>query len=467
MPRASLALGEARTARSGWDRTCKRLRWRFSPASWRRCRCCFFRRCRGDRRCWPWRWRICSGAFVGRPARSARTRRPAARRRHRRDSQLERPRPAGEVSSRRSSPRCRLIPTTKSSWSTTARPTAAPTSLENRFPQVRLLALARQSRASAAAPTPASAHAANDIVVLLNSDMRVEPDFLAPLLAGFTDEKVFAVSCQIFFSDPNKLREETGLTQGWWEDGRLRVRHRDRRRSDRDLYPCFYGGGGSCAFDRSKFLELGGFDALLRPVLPRRHRPRLHGLEARLEGALSARKHRLSRAPRHHRQDILAATTSSPSSRRTSCSSAGRTFTNGRWFSAFLFHVCRRVAQPPVRRRPRSGRTLAGLARAFLQLPRALASRWRARTLAVVDDTEAFRRPLGGYFRDRFACASTPSRDRLRVLFVSPYPICPPMHGGGVFMYQTCRELADLTDVHLIVLLDSPGERAAHDELVR
>ena len=106
--------------------------------------------------------------------------------------------------------------------------------------------------------------AANDIVVLLNSDMRVEPDFLAPLLAGFTDEKVFAVSCQIFFSDPDRLREETGLTQGWWEDGGLRVRHRiDDGISD--LYPCFYGGGGSCAFDRSKFLELGGFDPLLAP----------------------------------------------------------------------------------------------------------------------------------------------------------------------------------------------------------
>ena len=29
--------------------------------------------------------------------------------------------------------------------------------------------------------------AKNDIVVLLNSDMRVEPDFLGPLLDGFTD----------------------------------------------------------------------------------------------------------------------------------------------------------------------------------------------------------------------------------------------------------------------------------------
>ena len=33
------------------------------------------------------------------------------------------------------------------------------------------------------------------------------------------------------------------------------------------------------------------------------------------------------------------------------------------------------------------------------------------------------------------------------MLFVSPYPICPPTHGGGVFMYQTCMELARLCDL--------------------
>src|ERR1035437_8483527 len=46
--------------------------------------------------------------------------------------------------------------------------------------------------------------ARNDIAVLLNSDMRVEPDFLAPLLAGFTDEANFAFSCQIFLADSKK-----------------------------------------------------------------------------------------------------------------------------------------------------------------------------------------------------------------------------------------------------------------------
>src|ERR1022692_2047750 len=92
--------------------------------------------------------------------------------------------------------------------------------------------------------------ATNDIVVLQNRDMRVAADFLAPLLEGFGDPLVFAVSCQIYFTDAAKLREETGLTQGWWQDGGLRVRHRIDNGID-DLFPCFYGGGGSCAFDRA------------------------------------------------------------------------------------------------------------------------------------------------------------------------------------------------------------------------
>jgi GT2 family glycosyltransferase len=135
--------------------------------------------------------------------------------------------------------------------------------LGRQFPQVKVLALERNLGFGGGSNAGVRA-AANDIVVLLNNDMRVAPDFLAPLLAGFTDARVFAVSCQILFSDPNKRREETGLTQGWWEEGGLRVRHRIDEQI-RDLYPCFYGGGGSCAFDRRKFLELGGFDPLLEP----------------------------------------------------------------------------------------------------------------------------------------------------------------------------------------------------------
>ena len=108
---------------------------------------------------------------------------------------------------------------------------------------------------------------------------------------------------------------------------------------------------------------------------------------------------------------------------------------------------------------------LAALWRAFRQLPGAARSRWRARSLARCRPT---RRPsgarMGGYFRDRFAVME-PAPERLRVLFVSPYPICPPVHGGGVFMYQTLRELAKLAETHVVELLDWAWQAEANLEL--
>src|SRR5580698_1441103 len=66
------------------------------------------------------------------------------------------------------------------------------------FPNVKLLALDRNLGFGGGSNAGFRA-AKNDIVVLLNSDMQVSPDFLAPLLEGFRDDLVFAVSCQIFF----------------------------------------------------------------------------------------------------------------------------------------------------------------------------------------------------------------------------------------------------------------------------
>jgi glycosyltransferase involved in cell wall biosynthesis len=116
-------------------------------------------------------------------------------------------------------------------------------------------------------------------------------------------------------------------------------------------------------------------------------------------------------------------------------------------------------------------------------LPQAARCRARAHELARISDTEAFRRPLGGYFHDRFGTEKTgtlpdvedphdPNRgrgseslERVRVLFVSPYPICPPVHGGGVFMYQTLREMAKLAEVHVVELLDWPNQEKDNQEL--
>jgi GT2 family glycosyltransferase len=329
------------------------------------------------------------------------------------------------------------------------------------FPHVKLVALDR-NLGFGGGSNAGFREANNDIVVLLNNDMRVEPDFLGHLLEGFADPAVFAVSCQIFFKDPERIREETGLTQGWWQDGALRVRHRADP-AVTGLFPCFYGGGGSCAFDRRKFHELGGFDELFAPfyfedtdlgymawkrgwkvlyqarsVVHHEHRGtigRAFGDDF-IQGVIKRNALLFAWKNIHEWQRL-----------------AGHfAFT---WAGAVLSVIFGEIAGRP---------TFAALWRAFLRLPSAVRSRWRARALAAVGDTEAFRRPLGGYFRDRFA-ALPAAPEPLRVLFVSPYPICPPVHGGGVFMYQTLRELSGLAEVHVAGLLDFAWQEPDNLEL--
>lgn len=291
--------------------------------------------------------------------------------------------------------------------------------------------------------------ASNDIVVLLNNDMRVQPNFLSPLLEPFEDELVFSVSCQIFFADPAKRREETGLTQTWWEGGQLRVSHKIDEKIQIP-YPCAYPGGGSSAFDRRKFLELGGFNELLRPF---------YYEDTDLGHMAWKRGWKLLYQPasvvfHEHRGTI------------------GKTFSN-----RYIEGVLKKNVLLYCWKNIHSWNYLlahfaacylsgfAGLRRAFLQIPEAMQGRWRARSLAFISDEEMFRIQQGGYFRDRFQLSPGSCPERLSVLFLSPYPIEPPVHGGAVFMSQTLRALAPLADVHLISFLDKESQLADQQPL--
>ena len=308
--------------------------------------------------------------------------------------------------------------------------------LAREFPEVRVLALPHNLGFGGGSNAGFRA-ARNDIVVLLNSDMRVEPDFLTPLLEPFADPAVFAVACQIYLSDVARRREETGLTEGWWEAGKLRVSHRDDP-SLLEPFPCFYPGGGSSAFDRRKFLELGGFDELLKPFY----------LEDTDLGYLAwKRGWKILYQPasvvfHEHRGTI------------------GRKFSPAyidsvikKNFLLFVWkniHSWDKLVEHGVAAlagcilsasgASRPGRaTLAGLWNATRQCFSAAASRWNSRSLSVVSDKEAFLRSRPSHFFDRFG---TRAGGPPEVLFVSPYPIVPAVHGGAVFMLETLRELA-------------------------
>jgi len=326
------------------------------------------------------------------------------------------------------------------------------------FPSVRTLALP-QNLGFGGGSNAGFAAAKNHIVVLLNSDMRVAPDFLAPLLAGFTDETVFAVACQIYLSDPAKRREETGLTQTWWQDGTLKVSHKEDD-TITGLFPCAYGGGGSCAFDRRKFHELGGFDELLAPFY----------LEDTDLGYLAWKRgwkvlyQPASKVLHEHRGTI-----GKKFSHDHIQGVLKKNFLLFTWKNIhewrklgphFFFNYAGALLSLVFGDEP--GRAnLLGWWRAFQQLPQAMTSRWKAHRLAAIDDTEALRRTQAGYYYDRFlAPAKVPEKPR--VLFVSPYSIIPPVHGGAVFMYQTLRELAKHCEVHAIVMLDYDHEAEAN-----
>jgi GT2 family glycosyltransferase len=331
------------------------------------------------------------------------------------------------------------------------------------YPQVRVLALPH-NLGFGGGSNAGFREARHDVVVLLNSDMRAEPNFLAPLFAGFTDEAVFAVSCQIFLGDPTKRREETGLTEGLWQDGGLRVGHREDPAVN-TLFPCLYGGGGSCAFDRRKFLELGGFDELLAPFY----------LEDTDLGYLAwKRGWKVLYQPAsvvHHEHRGTIGRKFSPDYidsivRKNLQLVVWKNIHEWKRLSgSFVFSFARAIVSAWAGNAP--GRASAGgFLRATRQIAGAVGSRWRARSLAVISDTEVLLRSRPAIFHDRFSpLGRNPARPS--VLFVSPYPICPPTHGGGVFMYYTLRELARHCDVHAIVMLDYERERAANEELRR
>ena len=114
--------------------------------------------------------------------------------------------------------------------------------------------------------------ATHPVVVLLNSDVRVEPGFLRPLVRPFADPTVFSVSPLILDREgrPGKVtvnlprvRRGELVWDGVDPEDLLALSRLDE--SVPLEVPSLFGLGGAVAVDRARFLALGGFDPLYRP----------------------------------------------------------------------------------------------------------------------------------------------------------------------------------------------------------
>lgn len=122
--------------------------------------------------------------------------------------------------------------------------------LRSSFPQVRTIVHKVNRGFSAAVNTGARA-SKGDLILLINSDVLPEKDFLEGVIPHFSDEKVFAVS----------LHEKGyGSAKGGFVDGFIAL---DKGPETNKAHESFYVSGGSGVFRRKIWMELTGMDEKL------------------------------------------------------------------------------------------------------------------------------------------------------------------------------------------------------------
>ena len=130
--------------------------------------------------------------------------------------------------------------------------------LKNTCPSVRVVRKVRHDGyASTVNAGVREAH--GDVVVLLNSDVRPEKDFLAPLIKHFDDPSVFAVGCLEKSHEKGSIVLR-GRGEAKWEKGFF-----IHWRGEVDQTTTAWVAGGSGAFRKSIWEKLGGMDTIYDP----------------------------------------------------------------------------------------------------------------------------------------------------------------------------------------------------------
>ncbi len=335
------------------------------------------------------------------------------------------------------------------------------------YPGVRLIALPRNLGFGEGNNVGVRA-AQHDIVVLLNNDMLVDPGFLRPLLEGF-GTSTFAVSSQIFLQNPEARREETGKTSATFRRGMFDFTHREVNGElhRRPYYPALWAGGGSSAFHRKRFMELGGFHPIYAPAYVEdtdlSYRAWKAGWEVLFAPAsIVYHKHRASSSRRFHPGALEALV------RRNQLLFTWKNLTSWRLLllhSLCLPWNCYRLA------RDFGLSVWQGIfAAAVRALPAGLA-RLREPYRTVRSDSqilELFAMP-GLYFdRRRPAQKSSPPQHgdaakipqgTPRLLWLTAYLPHLGRHAGAGRMYQLLQRLAGRYRITLLTFLETEGER--------
>jgi GT2 family glycosyltransferase len=128
--------------------------------------------------------------------------------------------------------------------------------IKSNHPQARLICL-KENIGFSAGNNLGVKESLGDIVILLNNDAYVHPDFLTAIIPHFDEDQVFSVNPKVYGPDGLMI----GRTSAYFHRGMI------KRRTSKDIYsapvPCLFAGGGVGAFNKVKYLALGGLLDLL------------------------------------------------------------------------------------------------------------------------------------------------------------------------------------------------------------
>ena len=130
--------------------------------------------------------------------------------------------------------------------------------LRERFPEVEVIVADENDFLFSL--NPIVARRSEDVVVILNNDMRFDADFVDPLLAHFSDASLFAAASQLMSWDGASRQNQA--RRGWVRNAWF---YKGWRGDGHQPTTSLEAPGGAAAYHRARFVELGGFDPLYRP----------------------------------------------------------------------------------------------------------------------------------------------------------------------------------------------------------
>jgi GT2 family glycosyltransferase len=141
-----------------------------------------------------------------------------------------------------------------------ASPESPKAMLEEKFPDVRLV-VNDKNLGFGGNVNKGVALTLHQLVLILNSDISLTPDYFKSQLSFFDKEDTFAVGGKI-------IDTYTGNIEGAWypfiKKNKLRWKPYILK-DDQDVAYTFYVCGGNALVDKKKFIKLGGFSAIFHP----------------------------------------------------------------------------------------------------------------------------------------------------------------------------------------------------------